>query len=266
MLVHINFGLLTSPGVRAAFLDEIFKASSSILNSLLTLVLEREYFNWGGMRKSNLVMLIGASNELPGSLAAAGGGSEDFNLLHAFLDRFPLRLDVPNPSPHAPAGKHAEDSNLAEATRYALRRERDRFNDSQHPGKERATVATVDDVLAAGRDIMDVALGDDGTPLFAGDLRKFKREFFRIATSLWQSDRSGEPTWTLSPRKLKALYKIALAHAYVTGSPDDAAVGKKAIAGPGSRDLHVFDFIADSALHRNILQDRVSTMIKPEAS
>ena len=65
LLVRVNFGLLTGPGVRAAFLDEVFKGSSSILNTLLTLTQERRFFNWGGMEESDLLFLIGASNELP---------------------------------------------------------------------------------------------------------------------------------------------------------------------------------------------------------
>jgi len=97
LLVRVGFGLLTGPGVRAAFLDEIFKASSSILNTLLTLSQERRFFNWGGMEESDLLFLIGASNELPGSFIGSGVGAaqDDFQQLYAFMDRFPIRLLVP---------------------------------------------------------------------------------------------------------------------------------------------------------------------------
>src|SRR5207247_9685253 len=34
VLVRVNFGFMTSPGVRAAFLDELFKASPSCLSTV----------------------------------------------------------------------------------------------------------------------------------------------------------------------------------------------------------------------------------------
>src|SRR5262249_1258996 len=80
--VRVNFVMIRGPGVRAGFLDEVFKASSSILNSMLRLILNREHFNWGGMRPSDLLMFIGASNELPGGLGTGnmgvGASGEDF--------------------------------------------------------------------------------------------------------------------------------------------------------------------------------------------
>ena len=66
------------------FLDEVFKSSSSILNTLLRLMNEREYENNGEVIKTPLIMVVGASNELP---------SEDDGL-EAFYDRFLLRYHV----------------------------------------------------------------------------------------------------------------------------------------------------------------------------
>jgi MoxR-like ATPase len=48
-----------------AFLDEIFKASSSILNALLTILNERVYHNGAERQAVPLQALIAASNELP---------------------------------------------------------------------------------------------------------------------------------------------------------------------------------------------------------
>jgi MoxR-like ATPase len=53
------------PGSEFAFIDEIFKANSAILNSLLTLVNERVFHNDGAPMKVPLVTMFGASNELP---------------------------------------------------------------------------------------------------------------------------------------------------------------------------------------------------------
>lgn len=67
-----------------AFLDEVFKANSAILNSLLGLVNERIYFEAGQSHAAQLLSLFAASNETP----------EDDSLC-ALHDRFLLRVTVP---------------------------------------------------------------------------------------------------------------------------------------------------------------------------
>ncbi|MCM3716281.1 AAA family ATPase [Alkalihalobacillus oceani] len=71
------------PLADVAFLDEVFKANSAILNSLLTLINERVFYNDGGAETSPLLSVIGASNEYP----------EDEEL-GALFDRFLLRYEV----------------------------------------------------------------------------------------------------------------------------------------------------------------------------
>ncbi|EOD1966887.1 AAA family ATPase, partial [Listeria monocytogenes] len=53
------------PEAHFVFLDEIFKSNSAILNSLLTLINERLFYNNGTPIKTPLISLIGASNEYP---------------------------------------------------------------------------------------------------------------------------------------------------------------------------------------------------------
>lgn len=72
------------PDVQVAFLDEIFKASSSILNSLLTILNERKYHNGTESLDIPLQALVAASNELPKGQAE----------LAALYDRFLLRCFV----------------------------------------------------------------------------------------------------------------------------------------------------------------------------
>src|SRR3954469_11206347 len=71
------------PEAQFAFVDEVFKANSAILNSLLTAMNERIFHNDGAPLAMPLVSLFGASNELP-----------DGKELEALFDRFLLRFDV----------------------------------------------------------------------------------------------------------------------------------------------------------------------------
>lgn len=72
------------PTAQVAFLDEIFKASSSILNALLTILNERKFHNGTHSQDIPLLSLIGASNELPNGQAE----------LAALYDRFLIRRYV----------------------------------------------------------------------------------------------------------------------------------------------------------------------------
>jgi len=75
------------PDADVAFLDEVFKANSSILNALLALLNERVYDNGGIRIQVPLWCAVAASNELP--------ESEE---LDALFDRFLLRRSVPRVS------------------------------------------------------------------------------------------------------------------------------------------------------------------------
>jgi MoxR-like ATPase len=74
-------GFLPTAGI--AFLDEVFKANSAILNALLTLLNEREFDNGTARRRTPLVAVVAASNEVPVDEA-----------LQAFHDRFLVRVPV----------------------------------------------------------------------------------------------------------------------------------------------------------------------------
>src|ERR1700693_4435887 len=71
------------PEAHIAFLDEIFKANSSILNALLTIINERVFHNGRERVTVPLITMFGASNELP-----------DEEELTALYDRFMLRFMV----------------------------------------------------------------------------------------------------------------------------------------------------------------------------
>jgi MoxR-like ATPase len=70
------------PQAVVAFLDEVFKANSALLNSLLTVLNERQFDDGTGVRKDvPLELMVGASNEMP----------EEGEGLEALWDRFVLR-------------------------------------------------------------------------------------------------------------------------------------------------------------------------------
>ncbi len=71
------------PTAKVAFLDEIFKANSAILNMLLTIINERKYYQEGLPKKVPLVTLFAASNEIP-----------DFSEFDALKDRFILKVET----------------------------------------------------------------------------------------------------------------------------------------------------------------------------
>ena len=64
-----------------AFLDEIFKANSAILNSLLTILNERRFDNGKTRQLIPLLAVVAASNELPES-----------DELDALYDRYKLEI------------------------------------------------------------------------------------------------------------------------------------------------------------------------------
>ena len=71
------------PDASIAFIDEVFKANSAILNALLTLLNEREFDNGAGRVHCPLISAIGATNAVP----------ED-EVGDAFFDRFLVRVPV----------------------------------------------------------------------------------------------------------------------------------------------------------------------------
>ena len=128
------------PTASIAFLDEIFKANSAILNALLTLLNEREFDNGDRREKTPLTAVVGASNELP-------EGEE----LDALFDRFLLRLHV------GPVSKDAFPELL-------------KLRDGAEPVLPEALRLTGDDLASVREAAGDVRVPDDVLALLC-DLR-----------------------------------------------------------------------------------------------
>jgi len=70
------------PTAKLAFLDEIFKSNSAILNILLTIINERKFYQDGVPQPVNLKVLFAATNEIP-----------EHGELGALKDRFVLKAE-----------------------------------------------------------------------------------------------------------------------------------------------------------------------------
>ena len=81
--IRRHTGMLTH--VKVAFLDEIFRANSAILNALLGLLNERVYYEEGRAHRAPLSVIFAAANELPTERHLA-----------ALSDRFIFKVPVHN--------------------------------------------------------------------------------------------------------------------------------------------------------------------------
>lgn len=72
------------------FLDEIFKASEGLIDSLLSALNEREYTNEGITEKIPVISFLAASNEIPNFK------NQEERILRALYDRFDLKVQTEN--------------------------------------------------------------------------------------------------------------------------------------------------------------------------
>src|SRR6478752_4625089 len=111
------------PTARLAFLDEIFKSNSAILNILLTIINERKFYQDGAPQPVRLRVLFAATNEVPEQTELA-----------ALKDRFPLKIE----------SRSVQDEHFAGLIDMGLRSESYRGL-NQRPWAEGH--ATLDDIL-----------------------------------------------------------------------------------------------------------------------
>jgi MoxR-like ATPase len=98
--IHRTKGKL--PECRVAFLDEIFKSNSAILNLLLTILNERKFYQDGEPVPVGLQVLFGATNDIP-----------EQSELDAMSDRFILKVET----------KPVKDTHFAELIDAGMRNE-----------------------------------------------------------------------------------------------------------------------------------------------
>lgn len=144
------------PDAHVAFLDEVFKANSAILNSLLTLINERVFHHGRHRDPSPLLGLVGASNELPASEAG----------LEALYDRFLVRLAVP------PIGDPSHFLRVATRDLEA----------AEIPPEARITLAEIEALRLRAR---SVTLGEDVRAALAGLWATAREQAWPISDRRW---------------------------------------------------------------------------------
>ena len=216
------------PTARLAFLDEIFKSNSAILNILLTIINEKKFYQDGMPAPVRLRVLFAATNEVPeqGELAA-------------LKDRFVLKAE----------SLSVQENHFEELIDAGVQAEVNRSL-NQKPWLEGH--ATLDDILKANR-YLTYQFGrrlkagrDDETndrqQFFPADVF---REFQRLVKTLVREDRI-----FISDRKLVKLYKLLRVRAWLLAG------------GVVSRDdLRLLAYLGESHQEMALLRDKVPNLL-----
>ena len=190
------------PTAKLAFLDEIFKSNSAILNILLTIINERKFYQDGMPTPVNLKVMFAATNEIP-----------EQGELSALKDRFVLKAE----------SRSVQEDYFEELIDAGLQSEVYRSL-NQKPWVEGH--ASLTDILKAARYMTYVFSRrgsgrhdeqNDRQVFFPADVF---REFQRLVKTLVREDRI-----FISDRKLVKLYKLFRVRAWLysggTVSRDD---------------------------------------------
>jgi MoxR-like ATPase len=155
------------PVASVAFLDEIFKANSAILNTLLTVLNERQFDNGAGVREECPIRcVVGASNEMPES-----------DELDALYDRFLLRKEV------LPVSDAGLMQILRMSTPGASSCDGSLDGDSSHADNVVLFTDGLDNVInSLSVAVESVQMGDDACTLMR-DLRSYMRDELDVDVS-----------------------------------------------------------------------------------
>jgi MoxR-like ATPase len=181
------------PTAQLVFLDEVFKSNSAILNSLLTVINERKYYQDGVAVPVELRILFAATNEIP-----------EHAELAALKDRFALKIAAR--SVQEDHFVELVDSGLSEAARREL---------GQRPWAEGH--ATLEDLLLAHRylslQMAQVEVGPDGEDLL--DRHRFFEEGLLFELRRLIRTLVREHGIFVSDRKVVKLYRLLRTRAWL---------------------------------------------------
>jgi MoxR-like ATPase len=181
------------PTARLVFLDEIFKSSSAILNSLLTIINERKFYQDGLPAPVRLKILFAATNDIP-----------EHTELGALKDRFCLKA----------ACRSVQDDHFADLVDMGLRMHANRET-NQKPWAEGH--ASLDDLLKANR-YLTLTMARE-SPASSGEVVTdrhlfFKDELFRELRRVLKT-LVREDNVFVSDRKIIQLYRLLRTRAWI---------------------------------------------------
>ena len=211
------------PQARVVFLDEIFKSNSAILNTLLTIINERKFYQDGRPERVPMLMLFAATNEIPDNAELA-----------ALRDRFTLKAESRS------VRAYAFDELLAKGMRNEVFKAT-----KQRPWANRATLEDfvklkvyLDHIFASefenGEHLRARYFPDDVYRLFVRILKTLEKEF----------------RYEVSDRKVIKLYKLVRTRAFLFHG---GVVNKS--------DLVLLRYIADRADDIEAMTDLVDRML-----
>jgi MoxR-like ATPase len=216
------------PTARLAFLDEIFKSNSAILNILLTIINERKFYQDGVPQPVRLRVLFAATNEIP-----------EQSELAALKDRFCLKAE----------SRSVQDKHFTELIDAGLQAEVYRGL-NQKPWVEGH--ATLDDVLKAQRYLTltfarrhRLARNEEQNDRQTFFPQEAFNEFQRLVKTLVREDRI-----FISDRKLVKLYKLFRVRAWLFSG------------GTVNRDdLRLLAYLGESHQEIELLREKVPALL-----
>ncbi len=209
------------PTARLVFLDEVFKASSAILNALLTVINERKFYQDGVAVPVRLKILFAATNEVP-----------EHAELAALKDRFCLKA----------ACRPVQESHFVELLDAGLEGQTNR-DLNRKPWAE--GLASLDDFLKAHRYLtlqMSRREPKDRETFFRDDVM---REFRRVVRTLVREDEV-----FVSDRKLIKLYRLLRTRAWIVHG---GAVERE--------DLQLLSYLGESREEIDLLEEKVPRLL-----
>ncbi len=209
------------PTARLVFLDEIFKASSAILNSLLTVINERKFYQDGVAVPVKLEVLFAATNEVP-----------EHSELSALKDRFVLKA----------ACRPVQETHFVELLDAGLESQTHREL-NQKPWAEGH--ANLLDVVKAHRylTLLMARREPKDRDLFFRD--EVMREFRRVVRTLVREDEV-----FISDRKLIKLYKLLRTRAWILHG---GAVERE--------DLVLLSYLGETREEIDLLEEKVPRLL-----
>lgn len=211
------------PQAKVVFLDEIFKSNSAILNTLLTIINERKFYQDGKPTRVPMLMLFAATNEIPDNAELA-----------ALRDRFTLKAES------RPVRGYAFDELLAKGLQNEVYKAT-----KQRPWAERASL---EDFLRL-KVYLDHVFASELEDGVHHRARYFPDDVYRLFVRILKSLEK-EFRYEVSDRKVIKLYKLIRTRAFLMHG---GVVSKS--------DLVLLRYISDRAEDLDAMRDMVDRML-----